>query len=88
MKTFPGETVSPYCMLNVLIVDNVKDEVKDIKLASMKNPEKSLWTGPTQKISQVKDIFYYINNLQYEDEPNYGYIQMKLEDILLAYRSA
>ena len=55
--------------------------MKDIKLSCLKNPEKFLWTTQALKYPQIKDIFYYINNLEYEDLPNYAYIRQKLEEI-------
>lgn len=66
-------------------IDNVKDEVRDIKLKSMKNPEKYLWTTTTKKITQVKDIFNHIKSLDYDDKPKYCFISHKLQEILATY---
>jgi hypothetical protein len=48
-------------------LDSVKDEVKDIKMKCLSNPEKYLWTTTTRRINAIRDIFYHIKSLNYED---------------------
>lgn len=46
------------------------DEVKDIKTRCLKSPERLLW-DKTKNIQEVKNIFFYIKSLKYEDMPDY-----------------
>lgn len=50
MKRFHGAIVS-YPKYVSFILDNVKDEVKDIKLKALKNPEKYLWVSTTKRFT-------------------------------------
>lgn len=50
------------------------EEVKDIKTRCLKAPERLLW-DKTKNIQEVKEIFYYINKLKYQDTPNYQFIK-------------
>lgn len=47
----------------------------------LKNPEKYLWTTTTKKFTQMRDIFYHIKSLQYEDKPSYSLIATKLREM-------
>jgi hypothetical protein len=59
----------------------VKDEVKEIKMKCFHAPEKYLWTASTKKMKEVRDIFYHLKSLNYDDKPDYEYIRSKLRDI-------
>lgn len=57
-----------------------RDEVAEIKQKCLRNPIEYLWNNPMESgqydykikdIKQLKDIFYHIQNLKYESEPNY-----------------
>jgi hypothetical protein len=56
------------------------EEVKDIKTRCLKAPERLLW-DKTKNIQEVKNIFYYINKLKYQDTPDYLYIKNQLISI-------
>jgi hypothetical protein len=66
-----------------------RDEVAEIKSKCLRNPIEYLWNNPTESgfeykikdIKQLKDIFYHIQNLKYESEPNYQLIRMLLLEI-------
>ena len=62
MKIYHGEIVLLDFHL-LKSVDNVKDEVREIKLKCLKNPEKYLWTTTTKRLSQIREIFYHIKSL-------------------------
>lgn len=83
MNTFLGETVSTL----TYTLDNVKDEVKDIKEKCLSNPKKYIFGSATKKYPQLKEIFYHIKSLEYEDKPKYSFIQEKLKEILYIYNS-
>lgn len=76
MRSFHGETVNLYILIFVL--DNNKDEVKDIKMKCLKKPEKYLLTTTIKKFPQIREIFNHIKSLQYEDKPKYSFIANKL----------
>jgi hypothetical protein len=61
--------------------------VRDIKIKSIKNPEKYIWTTTTKRYPQIRDIFYHIKSLQYDDKPKYSFIGDKLRDILRMYNA-
>jgi len=44
----------------------------------MKDPETHLWRT-TSKISELHSIFHKINQLKYEDKPDYEYMRDKLK---------
>ena len=67
-----------------------RDEVAEIKQKCLRNPIEYLWNNPVESgqfdykikdIKQLKDIFYHIQNLKYESEPNYQLIRMLLLEI-------
>ena len=60
-----------------------KDTVMSIKQKCMQNPVEDLWgcNRNIADIKQLRQIFYHILNLKYEDQPNYSYIRMLLLDI-------
>ena len=68
-----------------------RDEVAQVKSRCLRNPIKYLWNqnNPTEggfdykikDVKQLKDIFYHIQNLKYESEPNYQLIRMLLLEI-------
>ena len=47
----------------------------------LSNPEKFLWTTTTKNFMPLKEIFYHIKSLKYEDRPNYCFIKDKLIEI-------
>ena len=57
------------------------DEVKTIKERCLKQPEKYLWKT-TKEYDQIKNIFYHLLSLKYEDKPDYSYIRSELHLIL------
>lgn len=62
--------------------NNVKDEVKDMKMRCLSHPEKYLWTPVTiRKFPQVIEIFNYIKQMAYEDKPDYEFVRVKLREI-------
>lgn len=70
-KVGPGEDAS-YSM----------DEVRAIKTDCLGNPMEKLWRGPTRNFEEVKNIFYHLNSLRYEDKPDYSLIRENLKSIL------
>lgn len=70
------------------LIDNVKDEVKDIKSKCLKNPEKYLWATTTKRFPHLIEIFYHIKSLQYEDKPSYAFVAQKLREILTIYNAS
>ncbi len=78
-ESLPWRNSKEFDLLNFL--DNVKDEVRDIKMRCLNNPEKYLWTHNTRKYMQMRDIFYHLKCLSYEDKPNYSFIREKLVEI-------
>jgi len=56
------------------------DEVKEIKTNCLNNPERMLW-DKTKNIEEVRNIFYYIKGLKYQDMPDYQRIKGQLISI-------
>ena len=79
MKTSLGEIVS--ISISKYFLDNIKDEVKDIKMKCLSHPEKFLWTSTTKNFPSMIDIFNHIKNLKYEDRPDYNLIRTKLREV-------
>lgn len=50
------------------------DEVKHIKTECLSNPEEKLWIV-TKDVPEVKNIFYHLKSLKYEDVPDYALIR-------------
>jgi hypothetical protein len=50
------------------------DEVKHIKTDCLNNPEEKLWII-TKDVPEVKNIFYHLKALKYEDVPDYALIR-------------
>jgi hypothetical protein len=71
-KVNPGEDAS-YSM----------EEVRIIKSSCLENPNEKLWRGPTRNIQEVRTIFNHLNELRYEDKPDYGLIRNCLKSILV-----
>jgi tau tubulin kinase len=73
-----------------------KDEVAEIKQKCLRNPSEYLWNTKSARgceckikdFKQLKDIFYHIQNLKYESEPNYQLIRMLLLEIRNNYLKA
>ena len=61
------------------------DQVKDIKTRCLSNPEIYLW-DKTKNIEEVKEIYRYIDNLQYSSTPNYTLIKNLLMKIYEKYQ--
>eukprot|EP00347_Sterkiella_histriomuscorum_P017626 403348619 len=61
--------------------NNNKDQVRDMKLKAMRQPQKLLYNEIMKTYRQVNDIFEHIQSLEYSDCPNYKYIFDKLYDI-------
>ena len=40
------------------------------------------WSTTTHKMQEVRNIFYKINELKYEDKPDYEYIREQLKTLL------
>ena len=57
------------------------DEVKNIKTECLNNPEEKLWIV-TKDVPEVKNIFYHLKRLKYEDVPDYALIRNQLKSIL------
>lgn len=57
------------------------DEVKHIKTDCINNPEQKLWIA-TKDVPEVREIFYHIQSLRYEDVPDYALIRNALKSIL------
>lgn len=70
-KLAPGEDPS-YTM----------EEVRLIKTECLNNPMEKLWRGATRQFEQVRQIFYHLNSLKYEDKPDYQLIRDNLRGIL------
>ncbi len=62
--------------------ENKVDEVRDIKAKCLADPENQLWKTTTASIPEVRNIFYSLSALKYEDRPDYEYIQSQLQQIL------
>lgn len=58
------------------------DEVKNIKSCCLSDPENYLWSTTTNKMQEVRNIFHKINELKYEDKPDYDYIREQLKILL------
>ncbi len=54
---------------------SVKDEVRNIKTRVFEDPESLLWRGTTRNLQPVKNIFYHLKRLNYEDRPDYDYVR-------------
>ena len=61
--------------------DGKVDEVKMQKERCLKQPDKYLWKV-TKEYDQIKNIFYHLQSLKYEDNPDYAYIRSQLHSIL------
>ena len=62
--------------------DNKVDDVRDVKIKCFKEPEKYIWTSTTSKMSEVRNIYYTLYNLKYEDRPDYNYVRLQLMSLL------
>lgn len=62
--------------------DNKADDVRDVKTRCLADPAKYLWCTTTSWMTEVQNIFYSINKLQYADKPDYGYIRRQLLSLL------
>ena len=64
-----------------------RDTVMNVKQKCMENPVDFLWNCNRHiaDIMQLRQIFYHILNLKYEDQPNYQLIRMLLLDIRSCY---
>ena len=51
------------------------EEVRIIKSNCLENPNEKLWRGPTRNIQEVRTIFHHLNDLRYEDKPDYELIR-------------
>jgi hypothetical protein len=78
MRSCLGETVSKLFKKYLISADCSKDEVRDIKLRCLSNPETFLWTTTTKRLPQAALIFRHIQSLNYEDKPDYEYIRSQL----------
>ncbi len=62
--------------------DNDANEVRDCKAKCMAEPEKYLWKTTTANLPEVRNIFYSLSRLRYQDRPNYRYIREQLNSML------
>jgi hypothetical protein len=62
--------------------DSNADDVKQIKEQCLIFPEKYLWPNTLCDNQEMRNIFYAINCLKYEDKPNYLYIRQQLVAML------
>ena len=62
--------------------DNKADDVRDVKIKCLNDPEQYLWKTTTANMTQVKNIFWSINGLKYGDRPDYAYIREQLNELL------
>ena len=58
------------------------DDVRDVKAECLANPEILLWKTTTNRLQEMRTIFYSINSLKYEDRPNYKLISEQLSSLL------
>lgn len=62
--------------------DNKMDEVRDLKIKCLADPETLLWKTTTNGVQEIKNVFAYIKCLGYSDRPDYEYIRKELLSIL------
>lgn len=60
-------------------------QVKEIKTRCLKNPRKRLWVGPTKGVAEVEEILKLIQNLHYQDMPDYQEVTNQLLSIYNNY---
>lgn len=61
---------------------NKADDVRDIKAKCLSNPEEHLWKTAINGMREIKNIFFCIARLRYEDRPDYDYIRKELNALL------
>ena len=59
-----------------------KESIMEIKEKWLKQPELYLWTNKTWTFPEVKEIWYYIASLEYDQIPNYKYIDNLLKKMM------
>jgi hypothetical protein len=64
---------------------NDKDYVKETKIECFKNPETYLWNTTTKNLIPMRAIFYHLKSLEYADTPDYNFIEIKLQEMLLFF---
>ncbi|CAI2376554.1 unnamed protein product [Moneuplotes crassus] len=62
--------------------DNTMSQVQCIKEEALAEPEKYLWSSKTDEVPQIKEIFYHIKGLGYDDTPDYDLLFQILINIL------
>lgn len=55
--------------------------MKEVKEECLKDPENKLWSKETEDIPEIKEIWRSIQDLEYQDEPDYNFIRGKLKQI-------
>jgi hypothetical protein len=73
MRPSFGSLVSDPTFLNSLATN--KDTVKEMKLKAFRNPKKYLYPESVKKYPQIRQIFEYMQQVGYYDEPRYGFIK-------------
>lgn len=58
------------------------NQVRDIKKDCLGDAENQLWSQETADLPEVKEIFYSIAKLKYEDRPDYEFIRQRLASII------
>ena len=58
--------------------ENKVDEVREMKMKCLSEPETCLWKTTTSGLQETRNIFYSINRLQYPDRPDYDYVRQQL----------
>lgn len=62
--------------------DNKADDVRDVKTKCFSDPERYLWRTTTARNQEVRNIYYSLTPLKYEDRPDYEYIRQQLFSLL------
>ena len=81
MNSSHGDKVSTILMFTWSLIDQHKDQVKELKQKAFKNPKKNLFPNIVKRFEQVKTLFDYLQNLRYQDQPDYKYIKEKLNEM-------